>query len=368
MNKKVVVVGRRIQTALGDGEQTWSGLTGGCSGLSPFFLPGFTDEYPLGMVELLTGPIGSYARLLELIRHLVVGYELLSEIAAEAELLVATTKGAADEILSGNINSLQGQAWQIGKLAAEQYGIKGEVQTISAACASGTLALIRGAQRIRAGNTKIAVILGIDLVSRFVAAGFASLKGLAPKHCRPFDQQRDGLALGEGAGLIILADEEYAHSQGLPCEARLSGWATGCDGVHITAPCREGSGLTSVLRQIIEHSDLPVGGINAHGTGTMYNDAMELTAFANIWGDEIPPVHSVKGAIGHCLGAAGVIEAAIAISSLQQGVIPPTTGLRQTENSFLPISPSTSLPLSHPSILSCNSGFGGINAAVLFSQ
>jgi 3-oxoacyl-(acyl-carrier-protein) synthase len=121
------------------------------------------------------------------------------------------------------------------------------------------------------------------------------------------------------------------------------------------------------FKEATSELQLPVGGINTHGTGTFYNDAMEMTAMRSCWQQNVPPFHSVKGAIGHCLGAAGVIEAAIAVRSLQEGYLPPTVGLATNEDASLPVSGSRPLPLLSPSILSCNAGFGGINAAILLS-
>jgi 3-oxoacyl-(acyl-carrier-protein) synthase len=166
---------------------------------------------------------------------------------------------------------------------------------------------------------------------------------------------------------VIMCSESYAAAHQLQVQAAIESWGISCDATHITAPSRSGSGLIRVIEQATRNRTIPVGAINAHGTGTVYNDAMEMTAFQACW-DHQPPFHSVKGAIGHCLGAAGVIEAAIALRSLERGVIPPSVGYRGGEAPAGTISGSSPLALSFSTILACNSGFGGINAGIIFSK
>jgi len=194
------------------------------------------------------------------------------------------------------------------------------------------------------------------------------LQALSHTVCRPFDRHRDGLVLGEGAAVVLLSHAEPAGGAGedsMPM-GLLSGWGISCDAVHITAPARDARGLVSAIRSATLGVTRTVGAINAHGTATVYNDAMELLAFKQIWQmGEIPVFHSVKGSLGHCLGAAGVIEACMSLKSLAAGFIPPTAGLREPQEQGMNASGDTALPLGHQSVLSCNSGFGGINAAVL---
>jgi 3-oxoacyl-(acyl-carrier-protein) synthase len=247
-------------------------------------------------------------------------------------------------------------------------GIQGPVSTVSAACASGTLAIIEGAQRLRSENDeKAVVVFGIDILSNFVVGGFARLHALAKEHCRPFDRQRDGLSLGEGAAALLLTTDREARRRNWPVLAVVNSWGVSCDAGHITAPCREASGLSRALNICTGGGRIKVGAVNAHGTGTRFNDAMEIKAFSDTWGEAVP-FHSVKGAIGHCLGAAGVIEAAVAVKSLEAGMIPPTVGLEEADQELTCVSGVRSQELNFPSVLSCNSGFGGINGAVLFTE
>jgi len=363
--RQPVLVACALRTALGDIDATWDGLMAGQSALQPVSVAAVPNEYPVGRVAGLEGPFGTRERLRSLIHKGIGDIRCLPEIAGLCDVIVATTKGAADELLSTPYK-LIGQPWQLGEMIADITGCPNTPQTISAACASGTVALIQAGKRIISGASEVVIVVGIDLLSKFVIAGFDALNGLSPQPCRPFDRDRDGLSLGEGIGVIVVASRQFAGENKLKALARIRSWGVSCDATHITAPCRYGSGLQRVLALATENGSTRVGAVNAHGTGTKYNDAMELTAFQDFWQNP-PPIHSIKGAVGHCLGAAGVIEAAVSVHSLNHGYIPPTPGLRQKESMTVKLSGSTSFPLESPSILSCNSGFGGINAGILFS-
>jgi 3-oxoacyl-(acyl-carrier-protein) synthase len=363
--KEVVVTAAVVATALGDLEETWQGLKNGRSAVAPGVLAGELAKWPVGAVAELKGPLGSEARLAELIGR--IGRDL-PEIPADAGLVVSTTKGAPDELLDSESGPWPGQPWDLGRMIGAEVGLTGPVTTVSAACASGTLAIIDAAQRLRCGTeARSYLVFGIDLLSVFVVSGFARLHALAKERCRPFDLNRDGLALGEGAGALLLTTREEAQQQNWPVLAVVKSWGVSGDAGHITAPCREASGLLRALDCCTDGGSRPVGGVNAHGTGTRFNDAMEIRAFRQRFATNVP-FHSIKGAIGHCLGAAGVIEAAVAIKSLAAGQIPPTVGLEEPDKELGNLAGSTMLDLIHPSVISCNSGFGGINAAVMLTS
>ena len=361
-----VIVAASIQTALGNLDATWNGLMNGITGLRPGSFVNVETDYPVGRVDGLPGPAGSTERLENLIKACLADLPDMEDFADSCDIIAATTKGAADELLEGG-EKLEGQAWQVGRIFAERLSCPSRPTTLSAACASGTVALIEAGIRIRSGSSNVVLVAGIDLLSSFVVAGFDALQGLSPTPCRPFDAHRDGLSLGEGAGLLIIASQQFALEHKLDILAHLDGWGVSCDGVHITAPCRHGTGLQRVLAQTTGNGKVMVGAVNAHGTGTIYNDAMEMTSFAQFW-HHPPPFHSIKGAVGHCLGAAGIIETGIGLLSLRHGTIPPTVGLQEKDRPEANLSGETPLALEAPSILCCNSGFGGINAAVLLTS
>ncbi len=359
----VVISSAVAVTALGDLGETFQGLMSNKSALVSGFLDGSLAKWPTGSIKDIEENPGSDKRQQKLVRKMISG---LPEIPVDASLILSTTKGAVDELSGGKSASWPGQPWELGSWLAGLTGLAGPVSTISAACASGTMAVINAAQRLRSnGKEKVILVLGIDILSRFVVSGFAKLHALAKENCRPFDVSRDGLALGEGAAALVITTAEEANSRGWPILARVRKWGVSCDAGHITAPCRNASGLLRSLNNCTGGGRIEVGGVNAHGTGTRFNDAMEMKAFSESWQGRVP-FHSVKGAIGHCLGAAGVIESAIAVKSLAAGVIPPTVGLADPEEGISGLDGNKAQKLIAPSILSCNSGFGGINAAVLF--
>ena len=361
---EIVITAAAAVTALGDLAETWRGLMLGRTAIAPGGLPGPLAQWPVAAVANLDAPAGSAARLAALVGRLA---GQLPEIPAAAGLVVATTKGAADELLADPAGPWAGQPWALERLLGAEFGLAGPRRTVSAACASGTLAVITAAQQLRAGlGPATFLVVGLDLLSVFVTSGFARLQALTKTECRPFDRQRDGLALGEGAGALLLATRTEARRRAWPVLAVLRGWGVSGDAGHITAPCREAGGLLRALDRCTDHGRHRVGAINAHGTGTRFNDAMEIRAFRERFAPQVP-FHSLKGAIGHCLGAAGVIELAVATSSLAAGWIPPTVGLAEPDENLGNRAGARPFDLIHPSILSCNSGFGGINAAVLLA-
>ena len=358
--RKIYITGGEILTGAGDLDSTWSTLMAGQTALTPKRVD-MAEAFPLGVISGLTEAVGTAGRVEELLLSL---FQNLPPLPKNTPLICATTKGAIDELFTRPTTN-SGQIWQIGEHIRSLLRLNGEISTISAACASGTIALIQGGMRIAQDECDQVLVVALDILSNFVVGGFGSLKGLSPTPCRPFDKNRDGLSLGEGAGWLLLSSNKEQHGDRSPC--RLADWSVSCDATHITAPCRRGSGLIRVLDEIISKSTQPIGAVNAHGTGTIYNDAMELLAFGNSLGNSTP-IHSVKGCIGHCLAGAGLIETAISMKSLEENLIPPTIGLLEPEDTDMTLSGHDPIHLQYPTVLSCNSGFGGINAAVLVSR
>lgn len=353
----VAIVAGDILTPLGNLESTWNSMCDGATGLVSTQYPCVKNEYPLGLIQGLQGRAGSWKRLHSLLDALI---NTMPQLDQTTQLVVATAKGAVDE-LPGSGKKIEGQPWQIPEYLKNKLGLSRVPLTVSGACASGTLGVIQGAMQIAAGRCEQVLVVGVDLVADFIITGFDSLKGLSPASVRPFDKNRDGLALGDGGGWVLIQSEDsLAGPQPL---AWVDGWGISCDATHITAPCRYGSGLKRVFDQMKISSNDLLGGINSHGTGTVYNDAMELLVFRDKCKSGTP-ICSGKGAIGHSLGASGVIEVMLSSISLQEMVLPPTVGLIDPEESPMVVSGEKMLPLLAPSIVSCNSGFGGINAAV----
>jgi 3-oxoacyl-[acyl-carrier-protein] synthase II len=239
---------------------------------------------------------------------------------------------------------------------------------INAACASSTIAVARAAAMICAGVTEVVLVYAADLVSEFVFSGFSALQALSDEPCCPFDRQRKGLTLGEAGVALLLMSEECAVRQAESPLAYIAGWGVANDAHHVTAPSRDGCGLILACRQAIEKAKISateIAAVNAHGTGTIYNDAMELTAFNTIFGKFLPPLHGVKGSLGHCLGAAGGVEIAIGCRSLQQQFIPGTVGCSNAETIGQGRLSAAPQEISGNYLLCSNSGFGGINGVVI---
>ncbi len=246
-----------------------------------------------------------------------------------------------------------------------------ELIEVNAACASSTLAMAIGADLIASGRSGSVLIAAADIVSRFTLTGFHSLLSLANSACRPFDIERNGLMLGDGAVCLLLAGDRYSQEAKRTPLARLSGWGAGNDATHISAPARDGSGLIAAIRMAMKKAKvLPadIGAFCTHGTGTVYNDAMELSATDAIFGDRLFPLFSIKGALGHTLGAAGGIEALVCARVLQYGIVPPTAGLRQAEARAEGRVSCERQTLKTRRMLTSNSGFGGVNAALILES
>lgn len=359
---KIYIHSGEIITSEGDMEATWSSLI---KGVVPkrYSPKSHNQSYPLAVIQELNEEFGTSRRLQALLNNL---YSSLPHIPRDTLLVCASTKGAIDEILKDHTPS-SGQVYHVADEIKNRLQLEKDGGCVSAACASGTIAIIQGAMQIANGECSNALIVGFDLMSNFVINGFSSLKALSPTGCRPFDRNRDGVTLGEGGGWLLLSKNPATFSS-TKNTYTLASWGISCDAVHITAPCRYGSGLIRTLKQTMTDPSIAPGGINAHGTGTYYNDAMELLAFNDLWQNP-PPICSVKGTIGHCLGAAGIIESCLSLKSLTEGYLPPTPGLLIPEQKAEAIISGTdSQKLQNPSILSCNSGFGGINAALLFKK
>ena len=231
--------------------------------------------------------------------------------------------------------------------------------------------MARAASLIAAGRSEAVLVICMDLVSEFVFSGFSALRALTPGVCRPFDRHRDGLTLGEGGAALLLMSRERARREGRPVLGVVAGWGAANDATHITAPARDGCGLIQSVRQALERAAIgpqQIAAISAHGTATQYNDQMELTAFRTLFGERSIPMNSVKGAIGHTLGAAGGIEIALGLKCLEAGQLPPTVGMLEPEEAGEGFLSRSVQPIEGRYLLSTNSGFGGVNAALILRR
>ena len=255
---------------------------------------------------------------------------------------------------------------------ADFLGISGYRTTVSTACSSGANAIIHGARLINHGVARRVIVGGVDALSRFTLNGFNSLMILDRKHCRPFDRDRGGLNLGEGAGYLVLESEEAVAGREERKLCRLAGFANTNDAYHQTASSPEGEGACLAMKRALAMSGIEGGEvdyINAHGTGTENNDASEGAALKRIFGGTLPPFSSTKSFTGHTLGAAAGIEAVFSVMAIQMGLLLPGLHFEHPIEE-LGIIPETTLKegaeVRH--VLSNSFGFGGNNSALVFAK
>ena len=245
------------------------------------------------------------------------------------------------------------------------------VSTIVTACSSSANALMQGAELLRSGRADVVVAGGCECLSRYHVNGFNTLMILDAQVCRPFDRDRAGINLGEGAGYVVLETADHAHARGALPLGRLSGCANACDAYHPTASSPDGLGPYLVMQQAIQDAGLTpddIDYINAHGTGTPNNDLTEGLAAMRLFGDRVPPIASVKAYTGHTTSAAGSIEAIISLLAIEHQFLPVNLHFRNPipEHNFRPLTdPQPTRPVRH--ILSNSFGFGGNDTALILS-
>jgi len=219
---------------------------------------------------------------------------------------------------------------------AAAYGFEGPRACVVAACSSSTIAIGRGVEAIRRGSADAVLAGGTDALSRLTYSGFNLLRLMDAAPCRPFDRSRAGMNIGEGAGILVLEDFDRARRRGAAIYAELAGHSLACEAFHPTAPEPEGKPVAAVVSLALQDAGIDasdVEHINAHGTATPQNDAAESRGFRRVFGDRAAgiPVTSIKSMVGHCLGAAGAVEAAALALTIARGAIPPTINHRETD-------------------------------------
>ncbi len=253
-----------------------------------------------------------------------------------------------------------------------KYGYGGQASTPVVACAAGAQSILDGLRQIEWGYADAVVAGGAEAAARRPAReGFKSARALsATGYARPFDVDRDGFVMGEGAAMLILESEDAALARGATPIAVVLGGSSTADAHHITAPHPEGEGAERAVRLALEDAQLEpadIGYINAHGTGTDLNDRTEGSVVNRVFGESHPPISSIKGTTGHCLGASGSIEAAVVVDAIRRGSLPPNTGMSNPD----PDIPLTDIVVESrdwdPAPAMSNSfGFGGHNTVLVF--
>jgi 3-oxoacyl-(acyl-carrier-protein) synthase len=248
-------------------------------------------------------------------------------------------------------------------------GIRHKVTTISTACSSSANSIMTGARLIKNKRLHRAMVGGTDALTRFTLNGFLALEILSLTGCRPFDRDRNGLTIGEGAAVLILESEEVADPARIICE--ITGYANANEAFHATASSADGLGAYLAMSGALETASLKpedISYVNAHGTGTEINDLSEGRAIQKIFGSAIPPVSSTKAFTGHTLGAAGAVEAVFSVLALQNQVLLPGLNFStpMEELHFQPVTKPSLAKLTH--VMSNSFGFGGNNTSLIFSK
>jgi len=299
-------------------------------------------------------------------------------VSAETALVGATTVGGmclTDELYSDALAKDKGTPYlssydyaSVALAIQQRYGISGEISTINTACSSSANAISYGARLIRHGFARRVIVGGAESLAKFTINGFNALNILSSKPCAPFDRDRSGLNLGEGAAFLVLEKEEDLH--GKKTYAMLSGFGNKNDAYHPSSNSPEGTGPYLSMKEALENSGLAAGEIdyiNAHGTGTENNDETESRAMIRLF-EKVPSFSSTKSFTGHTLGAAGAMEAVYSILNLfHQEIYPSLSFLNPIpETGLTPVLSYSGKPMKH--VMSNSFGFGGNCSTLIFSK
>jgi 3-oxoacyl-[acyl-carrier-protein] synthase II len=257
-------------------------------------------------------------------------------------------------------------------VVASRFGLEGLRACVVSACSSSTIAIGYGADAIRTGQLDAAVCGGSDALSRLTFSGFNALRLMDPQPCRPFDTSRNGMNIGEGAAMLVLEEWERARRRGARIYAELGGYALTCEAFHPTAPEPDGNAIGATIRGALDAAGVDpsaIDHVNAHGTATPQNDRAESRGLHVVFGDRARrlPVTSVKSMVGHCLGAAGAIEAAITALTVARGIVPPTIHHDATDpECAVDVVANTAREMPVRCAVSTSLAFGGNDSALVF--
>lgn len=252
-----------------------------------------------------------------------------------------------------------------------RFGLAGPQQSLATACAAGNYAVGAALVALRAGRCEVALAGGVEPFSRLSMVGFSRSRAMASGACRPFDAQRTGMLLGEGAAVFVLERAGAARARGATPLAEVAALGLSCDAHHPTAPQPEGRGMLAAMRGALAAAAIApadVDWVNAHGSGTRASDAAEAKALRALFGDVLPPVSGSKGALGHALGAASAIELALCVTGLREQTVPPTAGHQQPDADAGVACTRAPLARRLRWVMNNAFAFGGLNSALLLRE
>lgn len=403
MSKRVFVTGMGAVSALGNTfSQTWEALIKGAEGRRPVtaFDVSATRCHEAAEIDFSALPIPPLSHPKRLTRATRLTYPALSEALNQAGLLtnsgrsdlgnlplsISTTGGslACGESFFRQIY-LQKKKGRMGTVSQylpqkqvadlqEALGFSGHMQIIGNACSSGANAIGHAADLIQTGLAECVIAGGYEALTELIFIGFDSLHATTTTRCRPFDKNRDGLLLGEGAAFLVLESESHVLKRKVTPLCEMAGYGHATDAFHLTQPTQDGSILTKAMRHAMSVGNVipeEVNYINAHGTGTPMNDGAEALSYQSLFdlSRSSLRISSTKAALGHTLGAAGAIEATIAIQALLEGKAPPQLNSDDPLDEMSAALPKVGEPPAQwKTTMSVNLGFGGSNAALLFKK
>src|SRR5574344_300607 len=396
MAEPILITGAGILSAIGlNKEETLNSLLSAVTGIGPLkYLKTSHKEFPSGEVKLSNSEM---EQLLDIesgtptTRTSLMGMLALKEALEEAKLkkeelkkccfISGTTVGGMDKSEQYYLNFLADNSKNdfiethdcgaCTEMIADHFGSFAFVSSISTACSSAANAIITGAELIRNGLTDIAVVGGSECLTKFHLNGFNALMRLDKEQCRPCDETRAGLNLGEGAAYIVLESETSVRARKARPLAVLSGYGNACDAFHQTASSPDGEGAYLAMKQAIETAGLlpeAIQYINAHGTGTPNNDISESQAMIRLFGKKMPFVSSTKSFTGHTTSASGSIELVISLLAMNNRFIPANLNWKKRmQEGIEPVAKLIkNINIEH---LLCNSfGFGGNDSSILISK
>jgi 3-oxoacyl-[acyl-carrier-protein] synthase II len=392
----VAVSGLGIVSPYGLGLKAfWTGLSAGVCAIKPVTLvesEGFRSRIAAEISPEATATLRGSSRRSRADR---LALTAAAEALDDAELDGADRRAAALLVgaVGGGMYEGEGWFWQtvrgglsspgIGPLRSilpashaevlgARLGLEGPRETLVMACASGAASIALGADLIRQGVVRAALCGGVDALTRICFMGFNALRLLDPEPCRPFDRNRRGMSIGEGAAFVVLEDLAQCRARGARVHALLLGTGMTTDAHHVTAPHPDGEGMTRAMTAALAAARLEptaVGYVNAHGTGTPQNDRTEAVALRRVFGDGGVLISSTKSLVGHTMAAAGAVEAVASVLALQHGLLPPTGNLVDVD----PEIPFDCIPRearrAAVEVAASNSfGFGGQNVTLLFGR
>lgn len=391
---KIYITGIGIISSLGSNvEENFNSLRSERSGIRKTNLSHFPKEIFLGAVDLtneaiihkhnLSKPTYSRTSLLAYVAAKEAWGNNLHDAKIRTGIISATTVGGMDkteeyyrQLLENNNPDisllLTHDSGNTTERIAEELGFTGYVNTLSTACSSSANAIMLGARMIEQGKLDRVLVGGTDALTLFTIHGFQSLFILDKEWCKPFDENRNGLNLGEGAAFLLLENEKSKNSTGNESSCVISGWHNAADAFHQTASSPDGKGATLAMQNALKKANISPGEIsyiNAHGTGTKNNDLSESVALKNVFGAAVPPFSSTKAYTGHTLAAAGAMEAVFSVLALRHNVIYPNLNFEKPISEIELIPQRNFLEMADVRIVLSNSfGFGGNNSSLIFNK